>query len=283
MNAGRNPKSNGNRKGGIVKVWSVCNQKGGVGKTTTAVTLAGLLAQRQQNILLIDLDPHGSMSSYFGINPDDTEDTVYSLFEEGASTLSILANTQATDISGISLLPASTGLATLDRQMSARPGLGLVLKTALQRVSKRFDHVIIDSPPMLGVLMVNALVACEKLLVPVQTEFLALKGLERMETTLAMICKSSGIAPDILIVPTLYDQRTRASVQTLEVLRRDFATQLWESLIPVDTRFRDAAKIGKPLSYLQPNSRGVEAYSRLLDDLLAEEAMQDHAPQVALS
>ena len=94
-----------------MRIWSVCNHKGGVGKTTTVVSLAGLLAARRQRVLLVDLDPHGSMSTYFGANPDDTEDTVFSLFEEGANTLSTMANTQVTRFPGISLLPASTGLA----------------------------------------------------------------------------------------------------------------------------------------------------------------------------
>lgn len=154
-----------------MKVWSVCNQKGGVGKTTTVVTLAGLLAQSGATTLLVDLDPHGSMSSYFGINPDETEDSVYGLFEQGANTLSVLANIRNTAFEGISLLPASTALATLDRQMSTRPGMGLIIKQALKRVEAHFDFVILDCPPVLGVLMINALVACQQLLVPVQTEF----------------------------------------------------------------------------------------------------------------
>ncbi|MEM7207259.1 MAG: ParA family protein [Pseudomonadota bacterium] len=251
-----------------MKIWSVCNQKGGVGKTTSAVTLAGILAQRGKSVLLVDLDPHGSLSSYFGINPDDTEDTVYSLFQEDANTLSVLANTQQTAFDRISLLPASTGLATLDRKMSTRPGLGLVLHGALQRLRSRFDYVIIDSPPVLGVLMVNALAACERLLVPVQTEFLALKGLERMQRTLEMICQSRDMSLDWMIIPTLYDRRTRASVQTLNALKKEHSTRIWRGVIPVDTRFRDAAKTGAPLSYIDPDARGVQAYMQLLNHML---------------
>jgi len=251
-----------------VRVWAVCNQKGGVGKTTTAVTLAGLLAQSGAETLLVDLDSHGSMSCYFGINPDETEDSVYSLFEQGANTLSVLANTQNTAFEKISLLPASTALATLDRQMGARPGMGLVITKALQRIEKRFDYVLLDCPPTLGVLMINALVACDLLMVPVQTEFLALKGLERMERTLEMICKSRDFELEWMILPTMYDQRTRASVQTLETLREQYSNRLWGPVIPIDTRFRDAARMGAPLSYVGDHIRGVKAYAELLDFLL---------------
>lgn len=251
-----------------MKVWAVCNQKGGVGKTTTAVTLAGLLAQSGARTLLVDLDPHGSMSCYFGLNPDETDDSVYRLFEPGAKTLSVLTNIQHTAFDGISLLPASTALATLDRQMAGRPGMGLVIKQALLRVENCFDYVLVDCPPVLGVLMINALVACDLLLVPVQTEFLATKGLERMQRTLDMIRKSRDIELDWIVLPTMYDQRTRASVQTLASLRQRYTRRLWESVIPIDTRFRDAAKMGMPLSYVAGRSRGVQAYSELLDFLL---------------
>ena len=262
-----------------MKVWAVCNQKGGVGKTTTAVTLAGLLAQSGQRTLLVDLDPHGSMSTYFRVNPDETEDSVYSLFEQGANTLSVLSNIQATEFEGISLLPASTALATLDRQMAARPGMGLIVKNALQRVEKRFDYVLLDCPPVLGVLMINALAACDQLLVPVQTEFLSLKGLERMERTLEMIYKSRNIEPQWMIVPTMFDKRTRASLQTLTALRQNYAYRVWGSVIPVDTQFRDAAKIGKPLSFIGTHFRGVQAYAELLDFLLG----LDRAPAPVVS
>ena len=256
-----------------MKVWTVCNQKGGVGKTTTAVTLAGLLAQSGASTLLVDLDPHGSMSCYFGINPDETEDSVYSLFEQDANTLSVLANIQKTAFERISLLPASTALATLDRQMSSRPGMGLVIARALQRIENRFDFVLLDCPPVLGVLMINALVACDLLLVPVQTEFLATKGLERMQRTLDMIRKSRDIELDWIVLPTMYDQRTRASVQTLASLQQQYPRRLWSSVIPIDTRFRDAAKMGVPLSYVAGRSRGVQAYCELLDFLLDRYSM----------
>ena len=196
------------------KIWAVANQKGGVGKTTTAVTLAGQLSAEGERVLLIDLDPHGSLTTYFGQDPDGIELSVYTLFKDRADKRGEPRYDQVliqTAFDNLSLLPASTALATLDRQLGAEEGMGLVIARTLQDLGERFDYVFIDCPPMLGVLMVNALAACDQLLIPVQCEFLALKGLERMLHTLKMIARARGQSPAHLIVPTMYDRRTRAS------------------------------------------------------------------------
>jgi chromosome partitioning protein len=253
-----------------VNVWAVANQKGGVGKTTTAVSLAGVLAARGMNTLLVDLDPHGSLTSYFRWDPDTLTDTVYRLFIPG--TDKPCPNPEEllreTGVPGIHVLPASRGLATLDKQLSGREGMGLVLHHAVNSLSTRIDHVLLDCPPVFGVLMLNALAACHSLIIPVQTEFLALKGLERMLHTLGMVSRARKRPLDYWVVPTLYDQRTRASRDSLEELRTAFAGNLWPGLIPVDTRFRDASRVGQPLTTLDPRARGARAYEALLDHLL---------------
>jgi chromosome partitioning protein len=251
-----------------VTIWTVANQKGGVGKTTTAVTLAGLCAGRGQRVLLLDLDPHGSLTSYFGYDPETLETGIYSLFQsETLTSEAVLEVMRETSEANLQLLPASTALATLDRQLGARGGMGLVIGRALAAVRERFDHVLIDCPPMLGVLMVNALAACDRLIIPVQTEFLALKGLERMLHTLAMIERARSLQVAYTIVPTMFDRRTRASVDSLRALRERFAAHLWGDLIPVDTRFREASRAGRPLGQIWPDSRGAQAYGRLLEYL----------------
>lgn len=251
-----------------MQVWTVANQKGGVGKTTTVVSLGGLCALRGQRTLLVDLDPHGSLTAYFGFDPESTEPSLYDLFREGGASME--AALRDTGVDQLSLLPASTALATLDRQLGARQGMGLILHGALAAMSGRFERVILDCPPMLGVLMINALAAGEQLIIPVQTEFLALKGLERMVRTLDMIRRSARRAPSYLIVPTLYDPRTRASVESLAALRRQYPERLWDGLIPEDTRFRDASKRGRPLTVLRPWGRGSRAYRKLLATLEQE-------------
>lgn len=248
-----------------MKVWAVANQKGGVGKTTTAVNLGGLCANQGKRVLLVDLDPHGSLTSYFGLDPESVAPSVYHLFGELPRAEEAVHQTA---VERLAVLPASTALATLDRQMGNRPGMGLVIRTTLQGLSDRFDVALLDCPPMLGVLMVNALAACQELLVPVQTEFLALKGLERMVHTLEMIQRSRRSELAWRIVPTLFDRRTRASVDSLQELRATYGERVWSAAIPVDTQFREASRDGLPLTVSQPWSRGSQAYRRLLDDLL---------------
>ncbi len=255
-----------------MSVWAVANQKGGVGKTTTTVTMAGLLAQRGQSTLMIDLDPHGSLTTYFGHDPDSIETSVYSLFQNPAGTVSDDALCLSTQVENLYLMPASTALATLDRQLGTKEGMGLILARAIQRLAGKYEHVFIDCPPVLGVLMVNALAASDRLLIPVQTEFLALKGLERMLRTLNMILRARRKPLLYTIVPTMFDRRTRASLESLKSLREHHPDMMWKSVIPVDTQFREASRQGLPLSQINPQSRGVIAYATLLDTVLDHSA-----------
>jgi len=250
-----------------VRVWAVSNQKGGVGKTTTAVTLAGLLSQRGYRVLLVDMDPHGSMTSYLGYDPEGDGSSIYSLFHAGSGSVSAMV--RGTRFDNLSIFTASTALATLDRQLGTQDGKGLVIARGLSQVSEDYDFALLDCPPTLGVLMVNALAACHYLLVPVQSEFLALKGLDRMMRTISMMNHARMSPIPYLIVPTLYDRRTRAASQALENMKARYAQALWNGIIPVDTQFREASRAGSPISYFAPRARGTLAYSELLEALLS--------------
>ncbi len=247
-----------------MRVWTVSNQKGGVGKTTSAVSLAGIAASGGSRVLLIDLDPHGSLTSYFRLDPDTQENSVFTLFSERKS----LSHGFVTDLifetpyARIHLLPASTALATLERQ-SIGGGMGLVLSKALAIIKEDYDTVVIDCPPQLGVLMVNALAACDELIIPVQTEFLAIKGLERILHTLQMLSRSRKRELSYIVVPTMYDRRTQASVGSLRSIRNDYGDHVWPGKIPIDTKFRDASKAGIPPNLFEKDSRGVAAYTSL--------------------
>lgn len=251
-----------------MKVWAVANQKGGVGKTTTVATLAGILASRGKRVLMLDLDPHGSLTSYFGGDPDLSSKSVYNLFQQGPQCADTVV--QETGIEGLSLMQAATAMATLDRQIGASGGKGLVISQGLAQLYEEYDYALLDCPPMLGVLMVNALAACEHLFIPVQTEFLALKGLERMLNTLKMVIKAKQMKLAYTILPTMFDRRTRASVQSLRSLRETYPDTISPRVIPVDTQFRDASLAGKPLSLINPEAKGVMAYNRILKEILGD-------------
>lgn len=249
-----------------MKIWTIANQKGGVGKTTTTVTLGGLLAQAGYRVLLIDTDPHASLSYYFGIDAEGQPLSVYDIFtnKEPVTADNVLDCLSPSKVDGLFVLPATMALATLDRQMGSAPGMGLILKKALGCVTHEFDYVLLDCPPVLGVLMVNALAACHKVIVPVQTEFLALKGLDRMMHTLTMMSRSLDKHFDTIVVPTMFDKRTRAAIQAQAKLMTDYSEEVWQGMIPVDTHFRDASLQQLPASVLYPKTRGVAAYRLLL-------------------
>lgn len=255
-----------------MRIWAVANQKGGVGKTTSVVTLGGLLVERGKRVLVVDLDPHGSLTSWFGYDPDSIAHSVFDLFQHQGKVPEGLPAQLLTETScpGMSLLPASTALATLERRMVGVEGMGLIISRALAQLWDDFDYVLLDNTPSLGVLMVNALAAAQHLVVPVQTEFLAIKGLERMLHTLQMVMRSQKNQLGYTIVPTLFDRRTQASVKSLNLLRKTYADALWRFAVPVDTKFRDASQAGKVPSVLDGETHGVRAYRRLLDDLLEQ-------------
>ncbi|PMH41019.1 cobalamin biosynthesis protein CobQ [Vibrio sp. 10N.286.49.B3] len=246
-------------------VWSVANQKGGVGKTTSTVTLAGLLSQKGHKVLLVDTDPHGSLTTYLGLDSDSVPASLFDLFQLNEFTTQTVAPLVIeTDVEGIDIIPAHMSLATLDRVMGNRSGMGLILKRALKALQNHYDYVLIDCPPILGVMMVNALAASDRILIPVQTEFLAMKGLERMIRTLSIMQKSRQKPFSVTIVPTMYDKRTRASLETLTQLKQDYPGQVWNSAVPIDTKFRDASLKRLPVSHFAAGSRGVFAYKQLL-------------------
>ena len=255
-----------------MKIWTIAAQKGGVGKTTTTISLAGALLREGARVLLVDLDPHGSLTTYCGFDPDQVEPNLYSLFSAVAegNMVGIDEMTMATAIDDLSIAPSSTALVTLERRFGLKQGMGLALKRSLARAAKHYDYCLIDCPPTLGVLVVNALVCCEQLIVPVQTEFLAERSLDRLLITLKMIESARGSPLPHLVVPTLYDRRTRAATDTLAAMRARTDITLWQGAIPVDTQLREASRIGVPLTLRQPYSRGSIAYQALLASLRNE-------------
>ncbi len=258
-----------------MKIWAVSNQKGGVGKTTTVVSLGGLLSSWGYKTLLVDLDPHGSLTSYFKHNPDTIKLSVYNVFQNASrkhKDFNPRPYILKTEFPELSILPASTAIATLDRQVASLGGMGLVISNALAEVADDYDFVIIDSSPMLGVLMVNALAACDYLLVPVTTEYLALQGLDKIINTIKMVFKSRKTPPGFKIIPTMFDKRTKAAMGCRASVLEKYPENAWDQYIPIDTKLREASSLGVPASIYDSTSKAVSSYSNLLDELLEKNA-----------
>ena len=249
-------------------VWTVANQKGGVGKTTTTIALGGLLAELGHRVLLIDTDPHASLSYYFGIESEDLELSVYDLFVQVSTKEQIMMSLCPTSYDNIDIMPATMGLATLDRSLGSKGGMGLVLKKAIEKLQDEYDYVLIDCPPVLGVLMVNALAACQRIIVPSQTEFLALKGLDRMIRTMELMQVEQHKPFTYTIVPTMFDKRTKASLQAYLKMQELYGDAVWPGVIPIDTNFRNASVAQQVPSDFAANSRGTYAYRNLVDYLI---------------
>jgi len=253
-----------------LKVWTIANQKGGVGKTTTAVNLGGLLAEKGNSVLLIDMDPHTSLTAYFGFDSDTLKETIFECFKDSSLDSETIKNNYIlkTQTKNLFVLPGSIAMATIDRQLNNLEGKGFLLSNTLDKIESSFDYVLIDCPPILGILMVNALAVCDRLLIPCQTEYLALKGLERMLETVTMVSKAGRNKFSYTIIPTMFDRRTRASITSLRVMRDSYSEALWNNVIPVDTKFRDASQMHLPLMEVDYQTHGLRGYKILLRQIL---------------
>lgn len=260
-----------------MQVWAIANQKGGVGKTTTSLLLGRLLAARGQRVLLADLDPHASLTRAFGVPAEPPPPGTLDLFETPPKRIADLA--RATPIAGLRLLPAQAGMATLERRSATAPGLGLALGQGLAAAAADYDYALLDCPPTLGLLMVNALAAADQLVIPTQTEPLGVHGMEGMLKTAAMIERSRKKPLPSRILPTLFDRRTRACTETLDLLREQHPERTWVQAVPLDTRLRDAALLTHAeLAHEITQSRGYDAYQRALAWLLRDATQPAEQP-----
>ena len=255
-----------------MRIWAIANQKGGVGKTTTTLALGHGLAALGHRVLLIDLDPHASLTRAFDIPLDPPPQGVLELFATPPRDIATLARNSG--IPGLDHLCAQAALATLERRSASQPGLGLALQHAFARHGERHDYILLDCAPTLGLLMINALAAADRLVIPTQAEPLALHGLEGMVRTGEMVERSRRRPLPMSILPTLFDRRTRAGNETLKQMRNRHGARVWEDAIPLDTR------ISTPATLIAPAredghypGRGLSAYRHALDWLLAEDAM----------
>jgi len=249
------------------RVIAVANQKGGVGKTTSAINLAASLALAEQRTLLIDCDPQGNATAGIGFRKDPARRTLYNALILGEPLEKIILKTQ---IDGLDLIPADKNLVGAEVELVSAENREYQLKRVIEQIKESYDYIVMDCPPALGLLTLNALTAADSVLVPIQCEYLALEGVSELLDTLMRIRRT--LNPNLAIegiVLTMYDERTILSKQVASDLRSFFGTQVFESVIPRNVRLAEAPSHGKPIHFYDIHSRGAEAYINLAKEVIS--------------
>lgn len=252
-------------------VIAVANQKGGVGKTTTTVNIATALAAIGQKVLLIDLDPQGNASTGLGCYDRADVQGTYDVLFNGVQPIVIA---QKTSIPGLSLLSASSDLAAIDQDLNAVPRKQFLLRDHLDRMQDHYDYVLIDCPPALGFLTVNALVASHSVIVPLQCEFYALEGLSQLISTIDRVKTNLNPFLEILgIAFTMYDARNKLSDSVVKDVTEHFGSKVFKTLIPRNVKVSEAPSHGKPVMIYDVNSPGSLAYMNLASEILTKQGV----------
>lgn len=258
---------------GLGKIYTIVNQKGGVGKTTTAINLGAYLGTFGQRVLIIDIDPQANATSCLGINKNKVEGGTYNVLI-GAQP--ILTQVLHHPRFKLSLLPSSPALAGAEIELIEAQNREFILRRVLEPIRYRYDYILVDCPPSLGLLTLNGLVtALNGVLIPVQCEFLALEGLGQLTRTINLVKNSLFRELEIRgVILTMFDGRTNLAADVVEEVKRYFGEQVFDAIIPRSIRLAEAPSYGRPISIFSPDSTGARAYAALAKELLISDNVQ---------
>lgn len=256
-----------------MKVVSIFNQKGGVGKTTTNINLAAYIALRGHRVLVIDVDPQGNTSSGLGIDKENLENTTYELLMTDVGIKEVIVHVEKID--NLHIVPSNMELAGADLELGNMPNRESILKRKIEEVRDLYDFIIIDCPPSLGLLTINALTASNSVFIPMQCEYYALEGISQLVKTIQKVKKGLNKNLEIEgVVLTMFDSRRNLQIQVAEELKSYFGELVYENSIPRNIRLAEAPSYGLPIALYDSKAKGAEAYSDLADEFLRKQVRE---------
>ena len=248
------------------RVIAISNQKGGVGKTTTSINLSACLAEKGKKVLVIEIDPQGNTTSGLGVEKDAAENTVYELLLGECEVEECL---QKLEFEGVSLIPSNVNLAGAEIELIGIEDKEYILQNKISKIRDQFDFIIIDCPPSLNMLTINAMTTANTVLVPIQCEYYALEGLSQLMHTIELV--QERLNPDLEmegVVFTMYDARTNLSLQVVENVKDNLNQNIYKTIIPRNVRLAEAPSYGMPINLYDPKSKGTESYLLLAEEVI---------------